>query len=160
MPSKMKASEVNRYGVVAWGNATEKILKPLKSLLDRVVRIMTFAPFKINTGPILQFLKFLNVAEIFQFETGKFIFKLRNDMLPISTIAKYFVRGGVDHSHNLRNSNFHIIPLILLSSFKRRSVHIRGVDLWNDIPESLKSSISFNVFKRDFKLHILQGLNG
>ena len=98
--------------------------------------------------------------KFFHFESGKFIFKSRNGLLPISTIAKYFVRGGIVHNHDLRNSSLHIIPLILLSSYKRRSVHIRGVDLWNNIPESLKSSNSFNIFKKDFKLHILQGQNG
>ena len=32
-----------RYGITAWGNAAENVLKPLHSLLNRVVRIMTLA---------------------------------------------------------------------------------------------------------------------
>ena len=54
-----------RYGIVVWGNAIEtECIKPLNSLLDRVVRIMTFAPFRINTGPIFNFLKFLNMLKL------------------------------------------------------------------------------------------------
>ena len=60
-----------RYGIIAWGNATENILKPLHSLLNRVVRIMTFAPFRIDTKPIFDFLKILNVDQLFEFEISK-----------------------------------------------------------------------------------------
>ena len=47
-----------RYGVMAWGNANEKVLKPLHSLMNHIVRIINFALFKIGTGPIFDYLNF------------------------------------------------------------------------------------------------------
>ena len=33
-----------RYGISSWGNASSEVLKPLNVLINRVVRIMSFAP--------------------------------------------------------------------------------------------------------------------
>ena len=141
-----------RYGITAWGNAAENVLKPLHALLNRVVRIMTFAPFGINTKPILEFLEILSISQIFSLETGKFVFKSRNSILPISTIANHFERTNANHNYNLRNrTNQYVTPLELLSSFKKKSLHIRGAHLWNNVPESIKSSDSFSIFLKCFK---------
>ena len=145
-----------RYGIVAWGNANENVMKPLHSLLNRVVRIMTFAPFRIDTEPIFNFLKFPNISQIFLLETAKFVFKSKHDLLPINTIAKYFERERSSHQHNLRNRNHQVLitPLVLLSSYKKNSLHYRGMDMWRSIPDSLKLSESFNIFKKNFKLYL------
>ena len=37
-----------RYGILAWGNVAESNLQPLTTLLNKAIRIMTFAPF----GPL------------------------------------------------------------------------------------------------------------
>ena len=118
---------------------------------------MTFAPFRINTEPIFDYLNFLNVSQIFCLETGKFVFKSNKGLLPISTIANYFEREPANHRHNLRNGNNRLaVPLVLLSSYKRKSLYIRGLHMWNDIPQSLKSSDSFNIFKKNFKSYVSQ----
>ena len=135
-------------------------MKPLNTLLSRTVRIMTFAPFRINTKPIFDYLNFLNVSKTFYLETAKFVFKSNNGLLPTTTIAKYFERGPATHHHNLRQVNNRLsVPLVLLSSFKRKSLHIRGLDIWNNIPESLKLSGSLNIFKKDFKSYVLREYN-
>ena len=149
-----------RYGIIAWGNATESVLKPLHSLINRIVRIMTFAPFRIGTGPIFDYLKFLNVTQIFLLETGKFVFKSKTNLLPINTIVKYFERPAVTHRHNLRNNRQSLTtPYVLLSSSKKKSLYIKGTYMWRDMPESLKLSDSFNIYKRNLKLLILQDPN-
>ena len=148
-----------RYGVVVWGNAAENDIKPLHSLLNRVVRIMTFAPFGIGTQPIFEYLKILNLTQIFSLETGKFIYKSKNGKLPITTIANHFERASSEHGHNLRSRNNQplITPFVLLSSFKKKSIFFRGSNLWDNISEeSIKLSDSFNIFKAAYKLHLLE----
>ena len=121
---------------------------------------MTFAPFRINTGPIFNYLKFLNVTQVFRFETGKFVFKSKNDLLPIDAIAKYFERTISNHNHNLRRRQLPATPFVLLSSFKQKSLYFRGTDMWNSLPETLKLSDSFNIFKKDLKLFLFQNEAG
>ena len=50
-----------RYGISSWGNASTDVLKPLNSLLNRVVRIMSFAPLgRLNPNPIYKHLNLLD----------------------------------------------------------------------------------------------------
>ena len=118
---------------------------------------MTFAPFRIGTKPIFDYLKFLDISQIFQMERGKFVFKSNNGLLPIDSIAQHFVRNNAAHRYNLRNGSHRLLitPIVLLSSYKQKSLYIRGNNMWGNIPEALKLSDSLNIFKRDFKAYIL-----
>ncbi len=49
-----------RYGILSWGNASSESLKPLNTLINRAIRIMSFAPYgKLNIKPIFDHLKLL-----------------------------------------------------------------------------------------------------
>ena len=146
-----------RYGVIAWGNAIEKNKTRLNALLNRIVRIMTFAPFGIGTKPIFDFLKILDVSQVCSLETGKFIFKSKHGMLPISSIGNHFERTPGVHNHNLRNRTTQLVaPFVLLSTFKQKSIHIHGMNEWNEIPETIQLSESYSIFKKHYKSHLLQ----
>ena len=68
-----------RYGILTWGNAYDATLKPLQILVNRALRIITFAPFgRVDLNPIYKELKLLDVKSTFYFETSKFMFKLKN----------------------------------------------------------------------------------
>ena len=57
-----------RYGIIAWGNASEATLKPLQILMNRALRIITFAPFgRVHIKPIYRDFKVLNVTNILYF---------------------------------------------------------------------------------------------
>ena len=145
-----------RYGIVTWGTASETVLKPLNMLLNRVVRIMTFAPFTIDTKPIFDFLKIQDFQQLFSFETGNFIYRLKKNLLPINTLVNHFSRIPAQHNYNLRNRENRLLvtPLSLLSSFKKKSLYIRGIDLWNNIPDQIETSKSIGIFKNQHKLHL------
>ena len=72
------------YGITTWGSASENVLKPLHTLLNRIVRIITFAPFTIDVEPIFNFLEILDFQQLLHLETGKFVYKSKNDLLPIN----------------------------------------------------------------------------
>ena len=59
-----------RYGIVAWGTASEVNLQPLKILVNRAIRIITFAPFgRVDLKPIYSFLKVLDIDKVYSLET-------------------------------------------------------------------------------------------
>ena len=81
-----------RYGIIVWGNASQNTLKPLQTIVNKVkaLRIMTFAPFgNLDLTPMYDFLKVLNIKQIFLLECGKFQYKFHSNLLPI-TIGGYF----------------------------------------------------------------------
>ena len=63
-----------RYGNIVWGSAANVVLKPLVTLQNRIIRIMTFAPFgKVDLDPVYRDLKILGLPELNFLEKAKFM---------------------------------------------------------------------------------------
>ena len=72
-----------QYCNLVWGNTNEATLKSLQTLQNRLVRIMTFAPFSSpNVQQIYNELDLLNLQQIHKLAKAKFVFKHRNGLLP------------------------------------------------------------------------------
>ena len=148
-----------RYGAVAWGNATTEVLQPLRSLINRAMKIMAFSPFgRVDPKPIYKYFNILNIDQTFTLEYGKFIFKSKNALLPISTIASHFSRE-ISHRPRRRvcNTGTSIAPVELLSSYAQKSIQHRTAGIWDEIPGPIRNSEFFGSFKRQFKKHLLLG---
>ena len=91
-----------QYCNLIWGDATETILKPLHTLLNRIVRIMTFAPFQSsNPQQFYDEIEILNLKQIHILEKAKFMFKFKNKKLP-SNFDGYFQEAGEHHNYNYK----------------------------------------------------------
>ena len=149
-----------RYGILIWGNASTPILKPLLTLINRAVRIISFAPFgNLNMIPIFQHLNFLDVNQTFQLETAKFIFKEVNGLLPISNIANYFDREPPQSNRpvrSTRNSCINVAPYDVLPDSTKKSIQMRKPQIWDGIPSHIKMAPFFSTFKKSLKAFIIQ----
>ena len=95
-----------RYGISTWGCASDNALQPLISIINRAVRIMTFAPFgNIDVQSIFKYLGVPNVIQTLKIETGKFFSKKQNNLQLTPSIANFFNIRNADvvHNYNLRN---------------------------------------------------------
>ena len=146
-----------KYGIIAWGNASDSTLQPLKILLNKVVRIMTFAPYgPLDLKPIYHELEFLNLNETFLFERGKFMFKSKNDLLP-TTIANYFdIAPQQEHSYNLRRRQNNINRFRSNTIAGEKSIQNEGEKLWQNLPPYLKDLESLQTFKKYYKSYLLE----
>ena len=146
-----------KYGIIAWGNASDSTLQPLKILLNKVVRIMTFAPYgPLDLKPIYHELEFLNLNETFLFERGKFMFKSKNDLLP-TTIANYFdIAPMQEHSYNLRRRQNNINRFRSNTITGEKSIQNEGEKLWQNLPPYLKDLESLQTFKKYYKSYLLE----
>ena len=147
-----------RYGIIAWGAASESVLKPLQTLMNRALRIMSFAPFgRVDLEPIYQDLNILNVRQTFILESSKFMFKLKKGLLP-TEIANYFSQSqpvARTNSYNLRTRRQTPLLIIPRLASSEKSICIRGEILWNSISEEHKSSDTYLTFKRNKKAALL-----
>jgi len=149
-----------RYGLLAWGNASPSALYSLNVLNNKVLRIITFAPLgRLDTSIIYEHLSILTLEKMFFLETGKFIYKSKNELLPIQTIATHFSRSSsTSHGHFTRNrsvNNLGMVPLHLLSSFAQKSIQLKTDKLWSDIPYEIRHAESYNIFKYLYKKHLI-----
>ena len=148
-----------KYGIMSWGNASSSVLEPLINLNTRAVRIMTFAPFgNIDVKSIYKYLNILEIPQLFTLESGKFIFKSENGLLPNVNIAKHFElrNANVNHQYGFRNHGIHLQTIICDRSHGKKSIQFRGSKLWNDLSEELRNSNSLNIFKRRYKKFLLE----
>ena len=146
-----------RYGLVAWGNAAPETLQPLISLNHRALRIMSFSPFgRVEIQPMFDFFKILNFDQIFAFESGKFVYKSKKSLLPLSTIASHFTRevSGQRHSVRNRNAGPSVVPFELLSTYAQKSIQHRTAKLWDEIPITVRNLEFFGSFKQQYKNHL------
>ena len=122
---------------------------------------MSFSPFgRVDTKPIYKYFNILDIGQTFTLENGKFIFKSKNALLPIATIASHFSREVINHGHSLRtrNTGASIVPVELLSKYAQKSIQHRTAGIWDEIPGPIRNSEFFGSFKRQFKKHLLLGV--
>ena len=146
-----------RYGITAWGNASKSVLQPLRTLANRAVRIITFAPFgNIDVDSIYKYLNIPKLNDIFELETGKFIYKFQNGLLPTKDIANHFElrNANVVHSYNLRDRGIKMKTISFKSTHGEKSIQCRGAKIWNTLPEEIRSSASINIFKTQYKPYL------
>ena len=120
---------------------------------------MTFAPFgNIDLNPIYDFLKILNLEQIFSLELGKFLYKVHKNLLPTS-IGNYFEPDPFvnQHSYGLRSRSANLpTRIVCLTNYSEKSFQISGQRFWNTIPEEIKNCETLIAFKRNFKKFLLE----
>ena len=121
---------------------------------------MVFAPFgNIDLNPAYDFLKILNVTKTFLLETGKYHYKLVNQLLP-TQIGNFFdtsATQAVQHTYNLRNRGNNKPPRFFSNTkIGEKSIQYKGTQIWNAMPLEIKNCELFSKFKTSYKNHLLQ----
>ena len=149
-----------RYGILIWGNASNSVLQPLQTLLNKAVRIMVSAPFgNIDLNPAYEYLKLLDIPQIFFLETGKHHFKFVKGLLP-TQIGNYFstsIDNPIQHTYGLRSQSRNDPPRIFSQSKTgEKAIQFKGSQIWNILPPDIKSCESFSKFKTAYKKFLLE----
>ena len=97
------------------------------------------------------------MLDTIKLETGKFMFKKLNNLLPVSNIANHFQlrHANSNHDYNLRQRSVHTSNIDFLSSYGEKSIQFRGAKLWNSLPQEIIQSQSLNIFKKQLKSYLL-----
>ena len=142
-----------RYGIVAWGCASETALKPLKTMLNRALRIMLFAPFgNIDLEPLYNCMKILNIDQTYRLEVSKLMYKLENEIVPTRIADHFEPRNKVKHSYQLRKTTtVHLPKIKFRTKYGELSIRERGTLIWNDISEDIRGSENTRIFKARLK---------
>ena len=144
-----------QYCITAWGNASETILKPLMAMQNRIIRILTFAPFLCrNVQQYYDVLEVMNLKQIYKFEKGKFMFRLVNNKLP-SNFENLWSPAN-EHNHNLRSSNSgNIREQFARTIYGRERIQSGGAKLWNEIPTQIQLCESLNIFINKYRNYVM-----
>ena len=137
------------YGLLAWGNSSQRNLERLLIIQKRAMRIICHENRLAHSNHLFFSNKVLKIEDLYNLRLGSFMFQLNKGELPASLSALFS-----------KNQHFHSYPTTLSSSFhlpmvrtiyKQKTVVYSGPSFWNTLEESLKTLPGFFIFKRKLK---------
>ena len=132
------------YGLLLWGDVNKTYLNKVYKLQKRALRTISNSSYLSPSKPLFVRYNALNISDMCDKETGIFMYKYNNNMLPHS-FDELFTEHQSNHSYNTRNKGdyqFHM--------FRMRTFLNTGPKIWNNLPKNVKCSKSISQFKRNF----------
>lgn len=142
------------YGNVVWGNTYKTKLIPILNIQKKILRLLTFSPYREHSKPLFDKYKILNIYQINDFLIGQFMFKYHQNNLPLS-FKNFFTTNKDIHSYNTRNC-MNICQNRNKTNYGVHSLKNKGGKFWNELPVKLKSlQNSLSSFKKQLKEFII-----
>jgi hypothetical protein len=136
-----------------WGGSAEFIKDDLEKLQTKILKLIYRKPRLANVDNFYKFTvdnSILRFSLLVNYEAAYFIYKVRHGLIKChSTIqTNYEATGRVTRgSCQLRRGDF-------ISMAGQRSIFYRGILEFNQVPETIRSVLNLNCFKRDLKQFI------
>jgi hypothetical protein len=141
------------YMLPVWGGSAEFIKDDLEKLQTKILKLIYRKPRLANVDNFYKFTvdnSILRFSLLVNYEAAYFIYKVRHGLIKChSTIqTNYEATGRVTRgSCQLRRGDF-------ISMAGQRSIFYRGILEFNQVPETIRSVLNLNCFKRDLKQFI------
>ena len=146
------------YAIIAWGSTYKTHLKRLQSKQNTVLRLMFFAttsgPYTESALPFLNLVDVLTVNSVYRLHALKFTHLWHKGLLP-SLFHNLFQYASYRHTHNTRYaSKQNFCKLRPRTNTGKQMFSYQAIDLWRDIPYSLKDLSTFS-FAKEIKHYLL-----
>jgi len=145
------------YCIVIWANSSIQNMNRLFKLQKRAIRIISHSSYLAHTAPSFSCLNILNIYKLYEFQCAIFMYMCHKNVLP-GSLLMYFDVNSTVHNYETRSANNYRLPLIRTNAFQK-SIFFKGPKIWNEIPNDIKSSLSLNVFKKNYKHPLLGNSN-
>ena len=141
------------YCNIIWASTFTSHLEPLYLIQKKIVRIISFSSPRTHTKPLFLKLKFLPVHSIFKFQISCFVFSHINNLLPTPLSSLFFF--NYEHHDYSTRSKFNLHKYFLRYHFSVRS---QAPTIWNNIPLSLRNSLTVSNYRRKLKMFFLESI--
>ena len=145
------------YCNIVWGNCSQTEINSLFLLQKKAMRICSQSNYLDHTNPIFQNQKLLKVEDIHTYQTSIFMYKYTTNLLPRSFQSFFTLNTNIHSYPTRRSADFHLNnPKTLLA---HKSIRHHGPDIWNSLPDTVKSRTSLHSFKASAKKYVLSKYN-
>ena len=141
-----------RYGLICWSTASKYLLDKVDVAHNKIVTYMTFQKRCSSMWPLYCQLKVLPLDLLIKIEFGKTVYKHKNNMLP-QAFDHYFNKPP--HAYRTRFAQSSYDKLRTVTSVEESLLKFKGPNVWNSIPHEIKNSMSFKVFIKSFRNHLI-----
>ena len=137
------------YCVEVWGNASNFILDPIYKIQKRVIRTITYSPYRSSTDILFSKLNILPLNILVMHRIGIFMHKIYLKLSP-KCIINMFTCNSEIHNHNTRQ-RYHLHIKKSNHEYVYRSFIYQGVYIWNLIIDNIEFNVSIPKFKHVLK---------
>ena len=141
------------YCNLIWGAAHITNLNPLVILQKKCIRIINRAGYLDHTEPLFKSTNLLKLEQIHILSCAKFIFNCYTSTV-YQNFRERLIQNSEIHDHNTRISSQLRAPFERLES-GLNSFFIKGINIWNKLPDDIKSSNNIVYFKSRLKKFLL-----
>ena len=121
-------------------------LQPLFRLQKKALRIITHSPWRAHTYSLFNKFKILNIFNIYKYQVSCFVFLHMQELL-LSPLSSLFVLNSDCHQYLTRQKD-----ILHLHTHKYSfSLRVQGPQIWNDIPLSLRNSLTLSSHKHKLR---------
>ena len=144
------------YGNIIWSSCYKTKFQKLSSTQKHLIRIIMQRRRTAASDPLFKKLNLLKLNEINQMCTVLNVFKSMNNL--IFSPINFTLRNN--RLYGLRNNNTELEVPYTRYSHTQMFPHIRGPNLWNSLPLTLRNARTIYSFKAYLKRHYLASYNG
>ena len=141
------------YGSALFTTANKTTIKPILILQKKAIRLICGAGYREHTAPLFLDQKLLTFDKIMTFNSCKFMFDYKKNLLPPYFHDKWRFNRDV-HNYAVRNADDFYIENVSRPSLKKHPLFQFPV-LWNSLPPVLKSIESRKVFTKELYTYLL-----
>jgi len=132
------------YGIILWQFAPKHKLKNVVNIQKRTARIILDKSWDHPSNPLFKELNWLTLQSRITYHVALLVFKIHNDLAPnyLNTILLFN-----------SNSRYELRSESRCQTYKKKSYYSNltlqsiSTQIWNNIPEHMKSAITVNTFK-------------
>lgn len=141
------------YMASVWGGTTSTGLETLQKLQNKALRFIFWNEYRsegLSTSQLFRKHRILNMGEIVKYEYVMTIFKIRHQLLKVNfTIPQNNIR----HQYATRRRSLLQVPQSR-TNYNISSLFHEGINLFNELPVSLRHWPNVILFKRLLKQHL------
>ena len=142
-----------RYGILCWSTASKYDLKKLDVLHNRVVRYITFSPYRTTLKPLYVKLDVLPLSELIDMQRALFMYNLHYNLLPYAFENYCSIPSHRYATSYSRSKNYTLPPY--KSNRGQTSMKFLGPKIWARIPLEIKELNSRKQFVKKTKKYFL-----
>ena len=134
------------YCCTVWGECNSQCVERLNKMLKRSAREILDADFMTPSNFMFRNLKWLNIQQRFKYQKAILVFKSLNNLLP--SYIQENITLVENSNYYLRSSEKSELQFPRpKTNFMKQTFHYSGAQIWNNLPNEIKTSKSLSLFK-------------
>lgn len=139
------------YGTIIWGFTFPTHVSRIHILQKRALRIICNEPYMSPSMPLFKNCNTLTIFDIAYFQVAVFMFQYSKGTL-LANFNSFFIYR--DHNYSIRCGD-RIYPYFCKLTSSQKFIKYLGPNIWNSVPDQVKSSHTLSSFKYSLKMYLL-----